>query len=229
MDPWMVSAINAGMMALGRSLGLVYTMPLINDFAVSARAKMVLSLSLAGVTIQQWGAVPCHGFFPGHAIQEILLGISLGIGLRLLVSMLASVLPVGCQMVGIRGGALDRLCWIFGSIIFISLRGDHLLISTLCSIPPANGFFATPALFAYILSRSTLALLCSLIPLAFLLVVIEATVATISRTSNFSNLGEALIPVTLGLGLYIILLLLPGWGIFVLDMCRQIFGQVVNI
>lgn len=219
-DPWL--------MALARGAGLVFTLPVLGELAMSFRTKCLFALSLA-VLLVTGGKYPVpselrYWLIPG----ELLAGASLGLALRLTVGVLGSFLPAALSWSLPVGREARLLGMIGGGGFFLAAGGDHLLIRALWALPAPGATVLDSQPLVTAITSGTRGLFVCLLPLALLLFMIHLVVATSLRSAaigSFAGTLEPLAPVmALGAVLAVTRLVVPGVWIDALAFVEGIGG-----
>jgi flagellar biosynthesis protein FliR len=221
----------AFMWPLARVLALVGTAPIMGSPSLPARVKIGLAIAITLVLAPALGPMPEVPPFSGAGMlilgQQIVIGLAMGLVMRI---VFVSVDMAG-EIAGLQMGlgfatfydpqartsspVLAQFMGLLATLIFLSLNGHLLVISTL-----AESFAALPisADAPSALGWRTLAewgsaiflagLLMSL-PILAALLVTNISIGILTRAAPQLNMFAVGFPITLGIGLIVLALVLP--------------------
>jgi len=171
--------------AFARAGGLVFTMPVINDHGLGLRGRLALAASLGillglSCSLSPEPMGPISGF---SILIEYLKGMLLGLGVTLAVSLISTAVSALWQAHTCHQSP-PMMSWIVGSMLFLSVDGDHFLIRALWMLGADLGAPFDGAWFFLAARCSTHALLSTLVPLVTLLAALRLLQSLLTRTSG---------------------------------------------
>lgn len=248
-DQWL-SWLNLYFWPLLRVLALISTAPVLSEAAVSKRVKIGLAL-LITILLAPSLHTPLIALFSAQAIlvalQQILIGVALGLTMQLaFVAIRTAGEIIGLQMglsfatffdpsTHLNMPILARLLNLLAILLFLSFNGHLWLISLL-----AESFYNLPVssqllngdIFMGLARAGSLIFLNGLmlaLPLIILLLTLNIALGILNRMSPQLSVFVVGFPLTLNVGILVIMLLMPLLAPFSERLFNDIFHLLANI
>ncbi len=187
-------------------------------------------------------AVPRLQAGPIALAQELALGLFFGVASTLLVSALqvaAGLIDYQAgftfgtsldPLAGHPAGPLERFLGAFAAVLFLDLNGHHLFLlalDELFQIAPVGGSLqlADPGRIATFFSGLVVAALTMALPLVTVLLLVDVTLAVLSRAAPSFNLFAVGLPTKSGIALVVLALLLPVTA----SQLQHLFGHLPDV
>lgn len=244
-DQWL-QYLNLYFWPLLRVLALISTAPVLSERSISNRVKIGLALLITLVIAPTLPATQVPIFSPQGfwlALQQILIGIALGFTMQF---AFAAVRTAG-EIIGLQMGlsfatffdpashlnmpVLARLLDMLAMLLFLTFNGHLWLISIL-----ADTFHTLPLSGEPLNSNAFMALaragglifingLMLALPLVTLLLTLNLALGLLNRMSPQLSVFVIGFPVTLSVGMMVIIALMP----LIAPFCEHLFGEVFNL
>ncbi len=226
-DGW----VSALLWPLTRILALLATAPVLSSAGVPVRLRLGLGLALTLVIAPALGPMPAVAAASGEGLlilaQQVLIGVGMGFSMRVVFAAVdvageLSGLQMGLGFASlydpVRGATNPVLAVLLGmmlSLVFLSIN-EHLMIIAMLArsfeiLPISSLPIRSDALMGVVLLGTkmfAMALFLSL-PLLVALVLANLALGVLSRAAPQLNLFAIGFPATLGIGLVLMLLILP--------------------
>lgn len=179
---------------------------------------------------------------PTEMVQELALGLFFGVASTLLVSALqlaAGLIDYQAgftfgfsldPMSGHQSGPIERFLGAFAAVLFLDLNGHHLFLLALADlfrIAPVGGtpHLAGPESIAAFFTAIAVAALAMALPIVTLLLLVDVTLAVLSRAAPQFNLFAVGLPAKSGVALVALALLLPVTA----TQLEYLFGHLPDV
>lgn len=219
---------------LTRILGLLATMPVVNNAALPVRVRLVMGLAIAMALAPTLAPPPpvAAGSWLGLAMigEQLLIGVMMGFALRIALA----ALDVTGELIGLQMGlsfatffdpgssgltpVMTQFLGFLTAMIFLAMNGHLLAFSLLAEsfvlLPVSATPFHAVALWS-IVSAATMMFSLGVmlaLPLIAALLVTNISLGVLSRVAPALNLFAVGFPVTLALGFIVLWLTLPYIG-----------------
>lgn len=252
---WPLAAPFVGVFVLtaARLIGLVGMAPVLGSRVVSWPMRLLLALILA-LTLAPWPTVAAPVFdwheVPLLAAGELLLGVSLGLGVRLVLHGLGLAASLIDQQMGQTAGQMldplseeevtptTALLTLTGTAVLLSagpLSGDLRLVravlDSFTSLPPGTAVdLASPvALLNQLMLQSLWLGLRVALPVVLTVGLVHAGLAWISRRTSLPGITATLTPLRFGLSLLILALTVTDLGDHLAGTLTACFDALAHV
>jgi len=237
------------LLPLVRVLGLVSTAPILNHSAIPKRIKLLIGGVIALIIMPTIPPVPTIDIFSFNGVliiaKEVLIGLAMGFSMRLLFSavelaghLIAMTMGIGFatffdpQTHG-QSNAISQYLVVIVSLIFLTLDGHLLMISAMSqsfhSMPIAN----TEAIdFMAIVKMGQIIFQTGLIlsmPLVTALLITNMALGILTKTAPQLNIFGIGFPITIFVGLLLMILTMPTLLAPVKALIEQSFTHMHSI
>ena len=233
--------------------GIVFTMPLFGDRLIPAQVKIGLALFLALLLL---GAVPVNpSVFPVHplafaalALKELLFGIMAGFVFRVLFGTLAAAGQlIGFQMgFGIasvaypgfefQGSVISAFFNMLGIFLFFAVDAHYLFLRLIQRsfelVPVSQGVYlgTSVKMLCIELIRTFFRLTVEIaLPTTLMLLAVSMTLGIIARLTPQLNIFVLSFPLTIQVGLLMLLLGLPPVALVIADSMKTFGKDLVRL
>ena len=216
---------------LSRILGLIAAAPLFGNAAVPASVKVTLGALLAMIIAPTVPALPAVNpmSLPGLLIltQEMLVGLAMGFSIRIVFSAIEMAGEISSLTMGLgfasffdpqtkgRSSAISQFLVMLATLMFLTVNGHLVLLAALAesfvslpisSSPISGGGFQQLAAWGGEIFRSGLQIA---LPILAALLLTNVALGILTRAAPQLNIFGIGFPVTLGVGLLVIGMVLP--------------------
>ncbi|MDN2702413.1 flagellar biosynthetic protein FliR [Janthinobacterium sp. SUN100] len=216
---------------LSRILGLIAAAPLFGNAAVPATVKVSLGALLAMIIAPTVPALPAVNpmSLPGLLIltQEMLVGLAMGFSIRIVFSAIEMAGEISSLTMGLgfasffdpqtkgRSSAISQFLVMLATLMFLTVNGHLVLLAALAesfvslpisSSPISGGGFQQLAAWGGEIFRSGLQIS---LPIIAALLLTNVALGILTRAAPQLNIFGIGFPVTLGVGLLVISMVLP--------------------
>lgn len=216
---------------LSRILGLIAAAPLFGNAAVPASVKVTLGALLAMIIAPTVPALPAVNpmSLPGLLIltQEMLVGLAMGFSIRIVFSAVEMAGELSSLTMGLgfasffdpqtkgRSSSISQFLVMLATLMFLTVNGHLVLLAALAesfvslpisSSPISGGGFQQLAAWGGEIFRSGLQIS---LPIIAALLLTNVALGILTRAAPQLNIFGIGFPVTLGVGLLVISMVLP--------------------
>ncbi len=231
MDASMVAALNQFTLPFIRISAVLMVAPVFGAKLLPTRVKVLFSLVLSLILVPLIPTPPVSQF-PTllQVVQEILVGVAMGFVVQLVFDAMvlggqAAAMSMGLGFAffidsqrGVNVPIVSQFFLIMTTLVFLSMNGHLLLISTLASsfetLPPGSGGLATDA-FGEVAAQGTLLFVGAIklaLPAVVSLLAVNIAFGVVSRAAPTLNLFAVGFPVTMLLGFLVLQLSFGNLG-----------------
>lgn len=219
---------------LSRILGLIAASPLLGNAAVPASVKISLGVMLAMIIAPTVPALPATDpmSLPGLLIltQEMLVGLAMGFTIRIVFAAIEMVGEISSLTMGLgfasffdpqtrgRSSAISQFLVMVSTLLFLSVNAHLVLLAALAesfiSLPISaqpihSGGFQQLAAWGAEIFRSGVQIA---LPIVAALLLTNVALGILTRAAPQLNIFGIGFPVTLGVGLLVLAMVLPYLG-----------------
>ncbi|KAB8035661.1 flagellar biosynthetic protein FliR [Janthinobacterium aquaticum] len=219
---------------LSRILGLIAASPLLGNAAVPASVKVSLGIMLAMIIAPTVPALPATDpmSLPGLLIltQEMLVGLAMGFTIRIVFAAIEMVGEISSLTMGLgfasffdpqtrgRSSAISQFLVMVSTLLFLSVNAHLVLLAALAesfvSLPISaqpihSGGFQQLAAWGAEIFRSGVQIA---LPIVAALLLTNVALGILTRAAPQLNIFGIGFPVTLGVGLLVLAMVLPYLG-----------------
>lgn len=219
---------------LSRILGLIAASPLLGNAAVPASVKISLGVMLAMIIAPTVPALPATDpmSLPGLLIltQEMLVGLAMGFTIRIVFAAIEMVGEISSLTMGLgfasffdpqtrgRSSAISQFLVMVSTLLFLSVNAHLVLLAALAesfiSLPISaqpihSGGFQQLAAWGAEIFRSGVQIS---LPIVAALLLTNVALGILTRAAPQLNIFGIGFPVTLGVGLLVLAMVLPYLG-----------------
>lgn len=227
-EPELMRLIAAWVWPFLRISGMIMTAPVIGTRAVPARTRIILVLALSGVIVPLTPAPPAISVFSAAglltAIQEVVIGAAIGLVIRIVFTVVELAGQIVAQQMGLGFASLvdpqtglqvpvlAQFYIIFTTLIFFSLGGHLLLISTIVDsftiLPAGTGGISHEGIELVLEWSATLfsGALAIALPIVVALLAVNLSFGVMARAAPQLNVFAVGFPIMIMFGTFMVLL-----------------------